>query len=87
MGSGSIQAYGALARKEYLNPGPPDSRVAPSDQDTGSILALQWTSRLGQSQEFRVQVDWSRSETGFRNQFFQRFGVGVHFAFLKIGNG
>jgi hypothetical protein len=65
MGSGSAQVYAAFARKSYENPGSSEARVAPSDQDTrprpnGTVM--------------RLRGEWSRSETGFRNVFFQRLG-------------
>ncbi len=85
-GKGSLQAYGALARQNYLNPGSEDRRVAPSDQDTGSILALQFTRPLGATRTLAFRAEWSRSETGFGNDFYQRFGTSVQVAFRGLGS-
>ncbi len=82
---GSFQAYGALAHRDYLNPGPEDARVAPSDQDTGSILALQLTRPVDDDHTITVRADWSRSVTGFRNDFYQRFGIGVQLNLRGLG--
>ena len=84
-GRNSVLGYGALAQKSYLNPGPVDGRVAPSDQDTGSILALQFTRPLDATHALIVRAEWSRSETGFRNDFYQRFGISVQVAFRGMG--
>ena len=82
---GSIQAYGALAHQTYTNPGPEDERAAPSDQDSGSILALQLIRPMDATRAFTFRAEWSRSETGFRNDFYQRFGAGVHVTFRGLG--
>jgi hypothetical protein len=82
---GSIQAYSALAHQTYTNPGPEDERAAPSDQDTGSILALQLIRPMEATRGFAFRAEWSRSETGFRNDFYQRFGAGVHVTFRGLG--
>lgn len=83
-GRGSIQAYGALAHQNYLNPGPEEGRVAPSDHDSGSILALQYTLPLDATRVMGFRAEWARSETGFRNDFYQRFGVGVQVGFRGL---
>jgi hypothetical protein len=83
-GRGSIQAYGALAHQTYLNPGPEEGRVAPSDHDSGSILALQYTLPLDANRVLGFRAEWARSETGFRNDFYQRFGVGVQMGFRGL---
>jgi hypothetical protein len=82
---GSIQGYGALAHQSYTNPGPEDNRVAPSDQDTGSVLALQVVRPMTSTNAFTFRVEWSRSETGFRDNFHQRFGAGVQVTFRGLG--
>ena len=84
-GRGSILGYGALAHKSYLNPGPVDGRVAPSDQDTGSIMALQFTRPLDATHALTLRAEWSRSETGFRNDFYQRFGTSIQVNFRGLG--
>lgn len=81
LGCGSVHGYGALTFQEYLNPGPPDARVAPSDQDSGSVLSLQYTRPLAGNRVLLIRAGWSRSETGFRDDFYQRFQVGAHLAF------
>ncbi len=82
---GSIQAYGAFARQSYLNPGSEELRVAPSDRDAGSILAMQLTRPWGRHRTLTLKVGWSRSETGFANDFYQRFGTSVQVAFRGSG--
>lgn len=80
-GRGSLQAYGSLAHQVYLNPGPEDARVAPSDHDSGSIVSLQYALPLGTTRTLLVRGSWSRSETGFRNDFYERFGAGLQLGF------
>jgi hypothetical protein len=80
-GRGSIQGYGAFAHQEYLNPGPEDARIAPSDQDSGAVLSLQYTRPLDAAHLLLVRSGWSRSQTGFRDDFYERFGISVHLAF------
>jgi hypothetical protein len=81
LGRGSAQVYAAYAAKTYTELGPPDARVAPSDRDTGSFVVVQTTHPLSESLSVHVRGDWSRSETGFRNQYFQRLGLS---AFLSL---
>ena len=76
-GKGSVQGYAALAHQDYLNPGPEDARVAPSDQDSGSIVSVQYTRPLKGSRLLKVRAGWSRSQTGFRDDFYERFGIGL----------
>jgi len=80
-GKGSFQGYAALAHQLYLNPGPEDARVAPSDQDSGSVLSLQYARPLDGTRMLLVRGGWSRSQTGFRNDFYERFGMSVHLSF------
>jgi hypothetical protein len=80
-GSGFIQAYAALAHQTYLNPGPEGARVAPSDHDTGSVLAAQLNRPLGASRALILRAEWSRSESGFRNDFYHRFGTSIQMTF------
>ena len=80
-GKGSLQGYAALVHQAYLNPGPEDARVAPSDQDSGSVLSLQYTHPLTPNRMLMVRGGWSRSQTGFRNDFYERFQLGVHMTF------
>lgn len=82
---GSIQGYGAFAHKSYRNPGPEEGRVAPSDQDTGTILALQLIHPLDTGHGLGFRAEWSRSETGFRDDFYQRFGMSVQVTFREMG--
>ena len=84
-GRNSILGYGAFAHKSYSNPGPVDGRVAPSDQDTGSIVALQFTRPLDATHALTLRAEWSRSETGFRNDFYQRFGTSIQMTFRGLG--
>jgi hypothetical protein len=86
-GAGSVQAYGALARQRYLDPGSVEVRVAPSTQDAGSVLAVQVTRPWGPSRALRLRAEWSRSETGFANDFYQRFGASAHVALRGLGGG
>ncbi len=86
MGRGSLQLFAALARKHYRNPGSSDARVAPSDQDTGSAVTLQWALPITGNRSIRLQAGWSRGETGFRNQFLQRIGLGVQYSFPPLGS-
>jgi protein-L-isoaspartate(D-aspartate) O-methyltransferase len=58
---------------------------APSDQDTGSILALQLTRPMDATHALAFRAEWSRSETGFRNDFHQRFGASVRVTFRGLG--
>jgi hypothetical protein len=86
MGSGSAQLYAAFARKSYENPGSADARVAPSDQDTGSLVVLQVTRPLASGNVIRLRGEWSRSETGFRNVFFQRLGFAALYS-IRVAGG
>jgi hypothetical protein len=86
LGSGSAQLYAAFARKSYENPGSSESRVAPSDQDTGSLVVLQLTRPLASGNVVRLRGEWSRSETGFRNVFFQRLGFTVLYS-IRVASG
>lgn len=80
-GKGSLQGYAAVAHQVYQNPGPEDARVAPSDQDSGSILSLQYLYPLDSTRMLMLRGGWSRSQTGFRDDFYERFGIGVHLIF------
>jgi hypothetical protein len=84
-GSGSVQGYGALARQVYQNPGPEEARVAPSDQDTGSMVAVQFARPLTDSRTLVLRADWSRSESGFRSDFYHRLGTSVQLTFRGLG--
>ncbi len=84
-GEGTIQGYGALTHQSYLNPGPEDDRLAPSDQDRGSILAVQFTRPLDATRALALRAEWSRAETGFRDDFYQRFGAGIQVNFRGLG--
>jgi hypothetical protein len=83
--SSSIQVYGALSHRNYLHPGPEDALVAPSDQVTGSIVVLQLTRPFLATHSMAVRAEWSRSETGFRNDFYQRFGISAQLSFRGLG--
>ena len=80
-GKGSLQGYAALAHQDYLNPGPEDARIAPSDQDSGSVLSLQYGHPLDPTHTLMIRAGWSSSQTGFRNDFYERFGVSAHLTF------
>jgi len=80
-GHRSVQAYLAHAHQVYLNPGTEDRRVAPSDQDSGSILAVQYSRPLSAGTSLLLRGEWSRSVTGFQNDFYQRFGLSAHVTF------
>jgi hypothetical protein len=82
---GSIQGYGSLAHQRYANPGPEDERVAPSDEDRGSVVALQLTRPMDATHNLTLRAEWSRSESGFRDDFFQRFGLSFHVSFRSLG--
>ncbi|MGD2153521.1 MAG: hypothetical protein PVG79_09650 [Gemmatimonadales bacterium] len=79
----SVQIYSGVALKKYTNPGPPDALVAPSDRDTGSFIILQATQPLGSGTSLHLRGEWSRSETGFRDQYFQRLGLSALFSFRR----
>ncbi len=83
-GRGSVQAYGALSTQTYLNPGSEGDRVAPSDHDTGSILALQYTRPLDATRAVGVRAEWSRGETGFQRDSYQRFGISAQLSFRGL---
>jgi hypothetical protein len=82
---GSIQGYGALAHQRYANPGPEDERVAPSDEDRGSVIALQLTRPMDATHNLTLRAEWARSESGFRDDFYQRFGLSFHVSFRSLG--
>jgi hypothetical protein len=84
-GGGSVQGYGALARQIYQNPGPEDARVAPSDQDTGSMVAVQFARPLTVSRTLALRAEWSRSESGFRSDFYHRLGASIQLTFRGMG--
>lgn len=78
LGRGSTQLYGAFASKVYTKPTPRgDALVAPSEKDTGSFVVIQYTRSIGDHTTVHLRGEWSRSETGFRNQYFQRLGFGA----------
>jgi hypothetical protein len=83
VGSASAQVYAGIAFKKYTDPGPPDALVAPSDRDTGSFIIIQATRPLGSNTSLHLRGEWSRAETGFRNQYFQRLGVSALFSFRR----
>jgi hypothetical protein len=83
LGSSSVQVYSGIAFKKYTDPGPPDALVAPSDRDTGSFVIVQATQPLGSSTGLHLRGEWSRSETGFRDQYFQRLGFSALFSFRR----
>lgn len=74
VGSGSAQVYAAVASKTYTITGPPDALVAPSDRDTGSFVILQAVQPIHQHANLHLRGELSSSETGFRNEYFQRLG-------------
>jgi hypothetical protein len=80
-GGGSVQGYGAFTYNAYRNPGPEDDRVAPADQATGSILALQYARPLTPSRTLALRAEWSRSEAGFGSDFHNRVGTSVQLSF------
>jgi hypothetical protein len=80
-GKGSLQGYAAFAHQEYLNPGPEGARVAPSDQDSGSLVSLQYAYPLDSTRLILVRGGWSRSQTGFRSDFYDRFGISIDLTF------
>jgi hypothetical protein len=82
---GSIQGYGSLAHQRYANPGTEDERVAPSDEDRGSVVALQLTRPMDATHSLTLRAEWARSESGFRDDFFQRFGLSFHVSFRSLG--
>jgi hypothetical protein len=86
-GSGAVQAYGALTHLAYRNAGPEDAGVALSDRDAGSILAVQLTRPLSATRALVFRADWSRSETGFRSDFYHRFGTSVLMTFRGLAGG
>ncbi len=86
LGRGSAQLYSAVASKTYTNPGPPGARIAPSDRDTGSFVIAQVTQPLGASTHLHLRGEWSRSESGFRDLYFQRFGFSALLS-LRSGSG
>jgi hypothetical protein len=81
LGKGSMQGYAALAHQVYMNPGPREARVAPSDQDSGSVLSVQYTYPLNPIHQLSVRGGWSRSQTGFRDDFYERIEVGLDLSF------
>jgi hypothetical protein len=83
--NGSVQGYGALARQVYQNPGPEEARVAPSDQDTGSMVAVQFARPLTDSRTLGLRAEWSRSESGFRSDFYHRLGASIQLTFRGMG--
>ncbi|MFW6205633.1 MAG: hypothetical protein ACOC5I_00205, partial [Gemmatimonadota bacterium] len=80
-GPGSVQAYGAMATQVYLNPGPEDRRVAPSDQDSGAMVSVRYAYPVDARRTLILHGDWSRSVTGFHDDFYHRFGAGIQLTF------
>jgi hypothetical protein len=74
VGSGSAQVYAAVASKTYRITGPPDALVAPSDRDTGSFVIVQAVQPIHRHANLHLRGELSSSETGFRNEYFQRIG-------------
>jgi hypothetical protein len=86
-GGGSVQGYCALAHQIYRNTGPEEARGAPSDQDTGSMVAVQFARPLTDSRTLGLRAEWSRSESGFRSVFYHRLGASVQATFRGMGPG
>lgn len=86
VGNGSLQGYGLMARQSYLDSGAVGQAALRSDQETGSVLALQYTQPLGLSRAVTFRAEWSRSETGIRDDFYHRFGTSVQFTFKGLGD-
>ncbi len=84
LGRGSVQGYGAFTHQSYLNPGSWDRRSAPSDEDTGTLLAVQVTRPMGADRALTWRAEWARSKTGFGNESYQRFGTSVQVAFRGL---
>ncbi len=84
LGSGSVQGYGAFTHQSYRNPGPGEVSLGPSDEDTGTLLALQLTRPQGAGRARTWRVEWARSETGFGRESYQRLGASVQVAFRGL---
>jgi hypothetical protein len=84
LGSGSVQGYGAFTHQSYLNPGPGEGSLGPSDEDTGTLLALQLARSRGAGPARTWRVEWARSETGFGRESYQRLGASVQVAFRGL---
>jgi hypothetical protein len=82
---GSVQGHGALAYQSYRDPGPENAWETPSDQDTGSTLALQYARPLAGTRTLALRAEWSRSESGFRSDFHHRLGASVQLTFRGTG--
>jgi hypothetical protein len=80
-GRGSVQGYAALAHQVYSNPGPEEARVAPSDRDSGSVISIQYSRPLNATHTVIVRSGWSRSQTGFRDDFYERFETCLYLTF------
>jgi hypothetical protein len=80
LGGASVQVYAGIAFKNYTDPGSPGARVAPSDRDNGSFVIVQATQPVGSTTSVHLRAEWSRSETGFRNQYFRRLGFSALFS-------
>jgi hypothetical protein len=81
LGIASAQVYGGLALKTYTDQGRPGARIAPSDRDTGSFIIVQATRSLSSTTSLHLRGEWSQSETGFRNLYYQRLGFSALFSF------
>lgn len=84
LGGASVQGYGAFTHQSYLNPGAWDWGSAPSDEDTGTLLALQVTRPLSAARALTWRAEWARSRTGFGNESYERFGTSVQVAFRGL---
>lgn len=77
----ALGTLSALAHQIYSNPGPEEAWVAPSDRDSGSVISIQYSRPLKATHTVIVRSGWSWSQTGFRDDFYERFQTSLYLTF------
>jgi hypothetical protein len=76
--AGSVQVYAGLSHQAY--PSGSAGTVA-RDDDTGSVVSLQYARPVGEGRLVTVRVGWMRSRTGLGDDFYQRLWAALQLGF------
>lgn len=78
-GGRSFQLYAGMARQSYPDPGA--GEVVVRDDDTGSVVALQYSHPMDGGRVLAARVGWMRSRTGLGDDFYQRLWASLRLGF------